>query len=204
MIPHFTVSLFSFKLELTLISGIFFTVMLLPILAVLLLTQTGSDVVSDTLVSVDEQTGTVQILNPKDGSVYKELTATFAWPKVEPITLEFGGSSLYQAVHTGIDIGGKTGDPIAVFLSGTVIYAGEIAWGYGRHVIVDHGDNLTSIYAHLSTIQVKKGDKVEPGKVIGTMGSTGWSTGSHLHFQINVFGILVNPRRFLKTNKDSV
>lgn len=115
------------------------------------------------------------------------------------ITLEFGESDLpYQLFHSGIDIASKKGDPVTSFMPGKVIYAGEIFWGYGKHVIIDHGDNITSTYAHLDKINVKEGQEVKPGDVIGLEGSTGWSTGNHLHFQINVFGVPVNPRVFLK------
>jgi len=65
-------------------------------------------------------------------------------------------------------------------------------------VIINHGKHVTSIYDHLDTIGVKVGNVVEIGGIIGTLGDTGWSTGPHLHFQINVFGIPVNPRVFLE------
>jgi murein DD-endopeptidase MepM/ murein hydrolase activator NlpD len=115
------------------------------------------------------------------------------------VTNEFGETHLpYYLHHSGIDIASKKGDPITPFMPGKVTYAGEIFWGFGKHVIVDHGDNITSVYGHLSKISTKKGDDVKPGDVIGLEGSTGWSTGTHLHFQINVFGIPVNPRVFLQ------
>jgi len=82
-------------------------------------------------------------------------------------------------------------------MDGKVIYAGEIFWGFGKHIIIDHGDNITSVYAHLSQIYVYSGQDVKMGQIIGEEGTTGWSTGPHLHFQINVFGIPVNPRTFL-------
>jgi len=114
--------------------------------------------------------------------------------------LEFAQSSLYQLFHTGIDIAnpnGYIGDPITPFMDGTVIYEGEIFWGYGKHIIIDHGDNITSVYAHLDKIYVFKGQKVKIGDQIGTMGETGWVTGPHLHFEIRLYGIPVNPRVFL-------
>jgi murein DD-endopeptidase MepM/ murein hydrolase activator NlpD len=82
-------------------------------------------------------------------------------------------------------------------MEGTVTYAGEIFWGYGRHIMIDHGDNITSVYAHLDRIFVYKGQKVYVGDTIGNMGSTGWSTGPHLHFEIRVYGVPVNPRAIL-------
>lgn len=195
--PFFVLGILSFERELKYFTGFFFGFLLLVIFSVIVLTQAGIELVSNQLVNIDEVTGVVQVLDPTTGSVYKEVSGPFVWPIVGPITLEFGQSSLYQVFHTGIDIDGQTGDPITVFYPGTVMYTGEISWGYGRHVIVDHGDNIISIYAHLNSWRVSVGDQVSPGDVIGTMGSTGWSTGSHLHFQINVFGIPVNPRTFL-------
>lgn len=96
-----------------------------------------------------------------------------------------------------MDIAGKKGDPITTFMPGKVIYAGEIFWGFGKHVIIDHGDNISSLYGHLDKINVKKDQDVKPGDVIGLEGSTGWSTGPHLHFETRVFGIPVNPKSFI-------
>jgi murein DD-endopeptidase MepM/ murein hydrolase activator NlpD len=125
------------------------------------------------------------------------------WPVPGPVTLEFGESSPYQIFHTGIDIAdpeGKVGTPVGAFMKGKVIYADADNWGFGRHVIIDNGHYITSIYAHLDTISVVKGQEVEMGTIVGTRGNTGWSTGPHLHFQINVINIPVNPRVFLSGN----
>ena len=85
-------------------------------------------------------------------------------------------------------------------MKGKVIYAGETSTGFGKHVEIDHGHHIVSIYGHLDTIAVTVGQEVDLGTIIGTRGNTGWSTGPHLHFQINVFGIPVNPRVFLSGN----
>jgi len=82
-------------------------------------------------------------------------------------------------------------------MDGTVVYAGEIFWGYGKHIIIDHGNNIASLYGHLDKIYVISGQKVKLGKIIGREGEAGWATGPHLHFQINIDGIPVNPRTFL-------
>ncbi len=200
MNPRLLLTLFSFRKEITYVFTAFLLAILLPIIAVIVITRVGIDAVSDRLVEYDTVTGTVLIKNPKDGSVYKEITGPFAWPVKGVITLEFGESSIFQPFHTGIDIAnpdGKRGDPITPFMPGKVVYAGRIFWGFAKHIVVDHGDNLASIYAHLDTINVERGQDVAPGNVIGTEGRTGWTTGNHLHFQINVFGIPVNPRVFL-------
>lgn len=191
----------SFRRELTFVAISFLIILSLPVIAVIILTTTGLNIVSDKLATVDTKTEAVEIHNPKDGSVIEEIHPVVSWPVKGVITLEFGESDLpYQPFHTGIDIAnsqGKIGDPIHPFMDGTVIYAGEIFWGFGKHIIIDNGHNITSIYAHLDKIYVYEGQKVTISDVIGLEGQTGWATGPHLHFQIDVFGIPVNPRTFL-------
>lgn len=191
----------SFRRELTYVAVSFLILLSLPVIAVIILTTTGLNIVSDKLATVNTKTEAVQIRNPKDGSVIEEIHPVVSWPVKGVITLEFGESDLpYQVLHSGIDIAnpqGKVGDPIHPFMDGTVIYAGEIFWGFGKHIIIDHGHNITSIYAHLDKIYVYEGQKVTISDVIGLEGQTGWATGPHLHFQIDVFGIPVNPRTFL-------
>ena len=192
-------TIWSFRKELKFVAFAFLILLSLPVIAVFILTHTGINVVSDALVGLDAQTQTVEIKDPADGSVVAEVTSPMAWPVQGVYTLNFGESSLYQVFHTGVDIAnpeGKVGDPITPFMDGTVIYAGEIFWGYGKHVIVDHGNNISSVYAHLDRIYCYKGQEVKIGDVIGNMGSTGWSTGPHLHFEVRVYGIPVNPRIF--------
>ncbi|MCL4416766.1 MAG: M23 family metallopeptidase [Actinobacteria bacterium] len=178
----------------------FLLVLLLPFAAVILLTHSGIDIVSDKLAQVDEKTKKIQLYYPT-GQKYKEIDANIVWPVSGKITREFGEPGLpFYLFHSGIDIAnpnGKIGDPITPAMPGHVIYAGEIFWGFGKHIIIDNGDNVTTLYGHLDKIYVNKGDEVKPGKVIGHEGTTGWSTGPHLHFQINVWGIPVNPRTFL-------
>jgi len=195
-------TLWSFRKELSYVLLSFLIVLFLPVIAVIILTRTGINIVSDRLATVDTQTKAVEIHDPKDGSVIKEIAPVVSWPVLGVITLEFGESDFpYQVLHSGIDIAnpqGKIGDPIHPFMDGTVIYAGEIFWGYGKHIIIDHGNNITSLYGHLDKIYVYPGQKVTINDVIGKEGSTGWSTGPHLHFQVSVFGIPVNPRTFLE------
>lgn len=189
--------LYSFRRELTFVAAAFLLVILMPIVGILVITQTGINIVSEALVNLDEISLTVQLKNPLDGTIYKELSGPFIWPSQGVFTLEFGESSIYQPFHTGLDIAGKKGDPVYAFMPGTVTYAREIFWGYGKHVIIDHGDNISTVYAHLNTIEVTKGQEILQGQLIGTQGSTGWSTGTHLHFEVRLFGIPVNPRVFL-------
>lgn len=69
--------------------------------------------------------------------------------------------------------------------------------GWGKYVVVDHGNSITSLYGHLSAVNVVKDQEVKPGDIIGLEGSTGHSTGSHVHFEIRVYGVPVNPRVFM-------
>lgn len=201
------ITLWSFRKELKLVIASFLIAISLPIIAVIILTNVGIDVVSDKLATYNTQTNKVQILDPLTGKVVKEISPLIAWPATGVITLEFGESDWpYQPFHTGIDIAnpsGLEGDPITSFMDGKVIYAGEIFWGFGKHIIIDNGNNITSIYAHLGRIYVYPGEEVHIGQVIGLEGQTGWATGPHLHFQINIFGIPVNPRTFLGNGNPS-
>lgn len=194
------IPLFSYRKELTYILVTFLFILLIPILSIIIATNTGIEIIADRLASINVKTHKIEIHDPT-GKVISEINVTTTWPTQGTVTLEFGEIDLpYQPLHTGIDIAGKTGDPITSFMKGTVTYAGEISWGYGKHIIIDHGNNVTSLYGHLSAINVKKGDEVKPGDVIGLEGSTGWATGPHLHFEIRVFGIPVNPKTFINTN----
>jgi len=197
MNPKLILTLWSFRKELKYVVIVFTAVLLLPVVAVILLTQVGINIVSDKLVSQNPQTQTIQIKDPLTGDVVKTISPTVVWPTKGVITLEYGESSLYQPFHTGIDIAGSKDDSVNPAMDGTVIYAGEIFWGFGKHIIIDNGNNIQTIYAHLDKIYVYPGQKVTTTSVIGGQGQTGWATGVHLHFQVNVYGIPVNPRKFL-------
>jgi murein DD-endopeptidase MepM/ murein hydrolase activator NlpD len=99
-------------------------------------------------------------------------------------------------MHAGLDIDGDTGDPIVASRPGVVILAG---WqnGYGQLVVVDHGDGVSTAYAHQSQIRVSEGQAVDRGQRLGDVGSTGRSTGPHLHFEVRVNGSTIDPRRVL-------
>ncbi len=101
-----------------------------------------------------------------------------------------------RKMHTGVDMHAGMGTPINAAESGTVISAG---WrgGYGKCVVISHGGNLATLYGHLSSIQVSAGEQVGRGEVIGEVGSTGYSTGPHLHFEVRVGGSPVNPANYL-------
>lgn len=113
------------------------------------------------------------------------------------ITTYFGQRGAFQRFHTGIDLAAPYGTPIAAAKSGQVEVAGWSALGYGFHVTLDHGGGVETLYAHLSRIAVRPGEWVEAGQVIGYVGSTGWSTGPHLHFEVRVGGVPQNPLAYL-------
>lgn len=100
------------------------------------------------------------------------------------------------AFHAGIDMTGKTGDAIHAAADGVVVRAGWWA-GYGKVVVVDHGNGLETRYGHMSRFHVKEGDVIRQGQVVGGMGSTGRSTGTHLHFEIRLDGRALDPQPFL-------
>lgn len=197
-------AIWSFRRELKFVLFAFLITLLIPVLTVILVANVGLSVVSDKLVTLNPQTNTIEIHDPRTGKVIKDLKITAVWPVSGVVTLEFGQSDFpYQIFHTGIDIANpqhQIGDPITPFMEGTVIFVGESPIGFGKHVIIDHGDNITSLYGHMNAVFAVNGQKVKPGDVIGLEGESGWATEPHLHFQIDVFGIPVNPRVFLQGN----
>jgi murein DD-endopeptidase MepM/ murein hydrolase activator NlpD len=101
------------------------------------------------------------------------------------------------AMHTGLDFRASTGDPVRATADGKVVSAGW-AGGYGRMVEIDHGNGLSTRYGHLSAINVKVGQSVKIGQVVGEVGSTGRSTGPHLHYETRIDGEAVDPQKFLR------
>ncbi len=99
-------------------------------------------------------------------------------------------------MHNGVDFRGTTGTPIRAAGGGTVVFAGPRG-GYGNTVVIDHGGSLATLYAHQSAMYVGTGATVTPGQVIGAVGSTGFSTGPHLHFEVRLNGTPVNPLDYL-------
>ncbi len=189
----------SYRRELYYVLLTFILVLLLPFIAVFTISNTGIQGVSNALVTVNASSHGVELKDPVTGKVIKEIFPNTVWPVVGTVTLEFGASDLpYQPFHTGIDIASNRGDLISPFMDGTVTFVGDLSWGYGKHVIIDNGDNITSLYAHMDSVFVKAGQKVHTGDAIGAEGSTGWATGPHVHFETRIDGIPVNPRTFLK------
>jgi murein DD-endopeptidase MepM/ murein hydrolase activator NlpD len=122
------------------------------------------------------------------------------WPVRGPVNSEFGvrrspwGTA--GELHSGLDIGTGPGTPVVAPAAGTVVFAGPQG-DYGLTLIIDHGNEIRSVYAHLARVAAAVDQKVEPGQVIAHTGSTGRSTGPHLHYEIQVQGQAVNPRTFI-------
>jgi murein DD-endopeptidase MepM/ murein hydrolase activator NlpD len=102
--------------------------------------------------------------------------------------------------HNGVDYGAPTGTPVRTVGDGVVDFAG---WqnGYGNVIIIKHSGDRSTVYAHLSRIDVKRGQHVEQGLRIGAVGSTGWATGPHLHFEVKLHGQQQNPLTVAKTSE---
>jgi murein DD-endopeptidase MepM/ murein hydrolase activator NlpD len=118
-------------------------------------------------------------------------TGRFVWPTAGYITQG------YRSLHRALDIAGRLGSDVKASDSGYVVAAGWSNNGYGNYVVIDHGNGYQSLYGHLSRIFVNAGESVGRGAVIGLMGSTGRSTGPHLHFEIRQRGVQKNPYGFL-------
>jgi murein DD-endopeptidase MepM/ murein hydrolase activator NlpD len=134
--------------------------------------------------------GAVPVRKPIDGEL--ELQSGFG-VRVDP----FLGT---PAMHTGLDLHGETGDAVRATADGTVTAAGW-SGGYGRVVDVDHGNGLSTRYGHLSAIAVRVGQSVKTGQIIGKVGSTGRSTGPHLHYETRLKGEATDPQKFLRAGQ---
>lgn len=124
----------------------------------------------------------------------RAATGSMAWPACGRLTSSYGPR--WGRMHRGQDIAAPRGTPIYAAQSGTVVYA-QRRGGYGNLILIDHHNGIITAYAHLNRFRVRVGDVVERRQRIGDMGSTGNSTGSHLHFETRVNGSAVNPRQYL-------
>jgi len=122
-------------------------------------------------------------------------TTTFVWPTPGPVTSPFGWR--WGRMHRGIDIGAPMGQPIVAGGAGTVFFAGVLG-GYGNLILIDHGNGIVTAYAHMTSFAVGQGARVSAGTVIGYVGSTGNSTGPHLHFEVRVGDTAVDPMPYLR------
>ena len=137
-------------------------------------------------------TGIEAIKNIVKPAPQKTVANKMAWPTVGNRITQY-----YSWRHKGLDIANKTGTPLFAADTGTIEF---VAWsnGYGYNIIVDHGGGKKTRYAHMSKFYVSKGDSVTKGEAIGEMGSTGWSTGPHIHFEVIINGVKYNPLNYIR------
>ena len=138
-----------------------------------------------------------------DASSYEVTSAgSGVWPAPasHTITSNYGGRSYpldgSYNYHLGTDIGASYGTPVVSYQAGTVLIA-SYHWSYGNYVVVDHGNGLSTLYAHMSALTVSAGQSVSAGQQVGLVGSTGSSTGPHLHFEVRINGSNVDPAPYL-------
>ena len=113
------------------------------------------------------------------------------------LTSRFGErSSIRSSVHSGLDIAAPTGTPVKAAASGTVTFSGYKG-SYGWLMVISHGNGVDTYYGHCSKLYLSAGAKVQQGQTIAAVGSTGNSTGSHLHLEVRVNGIAYNPQNFV-------
>ncbi len=126
-----------------------------------------------------------------NNKIVDSQTQSFIWPSNSKRITQY-----YHWRHYAIDIGAKSGTPIYASKNGRIEYSGW-STGYGYNIVVNHGSGSKTRYAHASRLYVKRGDQVSQGEVIGAVGSTGWSTGPHIHFEIIINNTKVNPLSYL-------
>lgn len=145
---------------------------------------------NEPLAVVERPTVSVPSLTPVNGA---RISSGFGM-RIHPVR---GG----RRMHKGIDLAAPTGTPVYATADGIV---GLARWGrgYGLYIKIDHGADLETRYAHLSRLAVAAGDRVEKGEVIGYVGSTGWSTGPHLHYEVRVDGVAVNPIHYMVAKRE--
>ena len=125
----------------------------------------------------------------------------FLWPVPATTRISSNFGRRWGRPHTGIDIPAKTGKDIIAAENGIVSFSGRLS-GYGRIVVIKHGGNLSSVYAHNNKNLVKKGQKVFRGQLIAKVGHSGKATGDHLHFEIRRNEVAVNPIAFIRSSRN--
>ena len=153
----------------------------------------GKKIIEKTTVVNRSYSGTTINQNTNNANNKPAYTGgKLLWPTVGSRITQY-----YSWSHKGLDIANKTGTPLYAAEDGVVEKSG---WsnGYGYNVIINHGGGLKTLYGHASKLHVKAGDKVSRGDIIANMGSTGWSTGPHIHFEVRVNGVQQNPLNYIK------
>lgn len=139
------------------------------------------------------------VAGPSTFAALRQAPATcpiaLAWPVAAPVGDTFGPRG--NRFHAGLDLLAPLGTDVAAAAAGRVTYAGWLAGGWGKLVVVSHGDGVRTMYAHLSSVTVRVGEEVTGGTVLGAVGATGDATGPHLHFEVRVRGAAVDARAAL-------
>ena len=143
-----------------------------------------------------EQARISGVLTSGFGEPARQGSGSMVWPVNGPITSPFCEVRSWESCHPGIDVGAPSGTPMAAADSGTVVIAGWTG-GYGNYTCIAHTSSLSTCYGHQSQINVSVGQNVSKGEIIGLIGSTGHSTGPHLHFEVRVNGSIVDPMAYL-------
>ncbi|HET6385451.1 MAG TPA: peptidoglycan DD-metalloendopeptidase family protein [Armatimonadota bacterium] len=179
--------------------------------AILQATEQQSESARESLAEMETQSASIQAMlfrlqstpiltvagpNGRPLRYHLHLRGRFIMPAIGPITSPFGYRyhpilHVYK-LHTGVDIGAPWGSMVRAAAAGVVVHAGWLG-AYGNGIIIDHGDGLATLYGHLSRIEVTVGEAVGQGQPIGAVGSTGLSTGPHLHFEVRKYGTPVPP-----------
>ncbi len=140
---------------------------------------------------------------PGVDTVFDASAAPSLWPVLGPITSGFGqrvdpvlGTGEGE-FHKGIDISAAMGTPIRATANGVVVSAG-MANGYGREVVIDHGHGVKTLYGHMSGFNVLAGQTVFTGQIIGYVGHSGRTTGNHVHYEVKIHDLSVNPHKYLR------
>ena len=144
-------------------------------------------------------------VGPLEAALRREAAIPGGWPARGPVTssfgYRFGPRTGRLEKHTGWDIAAGFGSRVTATAPGTVVAAGWTTLGYGLHVVIDHGYGYRTLYGHLSRLYVGTGERVTPGELIGAVGSTGNSTGPHLHYEVRVGNTPINPGPYLNRSR---
>lgn len=162
-----------------------------------------SDALSGRIYSFDPSVA------PATGTNWADIAgAPSLWPVTGPITSSFGEredplNTGEGEFHTGVDIGASFGTPVHATADGLVQFAG-LGTGYGREVILNHGNGIETLYAHLSGFAVTAGQEVQRGQVIGYVGVSGRTTGPNLHYEVRIHNTPVNPHKYLRETESQL
>ena len=158
--------------------------------------ENSDDTQSDEQNSENNESEITESVPQSSETIHTSYTNNYAWPLSGKITANFGDiSNLFSgpdSSHTGIDIAAVTGTPIKAIESGVIVFSGYSS-GFGNHIIIQHSDNISSIYAHCSELLYKKGASINKGDIIALVGSSGKATGPHLHLEITNKGKSIDP-----------